>query len=327
MPDSAVVVQMRQYKAALLRQEQSQMREMAQRWLGVERRLHGQMDALALDMTRIAADGGRVSQEMLMTQVRYRELLIQLQGELRGFTDNVEVQITEQQRRLARLGIAHAENAIQVQGIRAGFNRLPVEAVENMVGLAGNGSPLRALLTATWPDAALGMTQELINGVALGWNPRKTARAMAAGATRSLDRMMVVARTEQLRVYKESNRQSYIASGVVTSYARLATHDRRVCAACLMDEGHVYELDETMPEHPQGRCTLIPYVKGVPNPQWKKGEEWFREQDVATQTSILGKGRYEAWQQGRFGLDDLVRVIPNTIWGDSLGVVPLRELV
>src|SRR5690606_14899995 len=119
---------------------------------------------------------------------------------------------------LARLGVAHAENAITVQGVTAGFNRLPVEAVELMAGLAGNGSPLRQLLAQSWPLAADGLTNELVTGMALGYNPRKVARLMAQGATGSLDRMMVIARTEQLRVYRTANVSSYRASGVVTSY-------------------------------------------------------------------------------------------------------------
>lgn len=326
MPDSAVIIQMRQFKASLLQGEQSQMREMASRWLGVERRLSAQMDALALEMANIARDGGTVSQHTLMTQVRYRELLIQLTDELEGYTDYAERTIADRQRQLARLGIKHAEQAITGQGIRAGFNRLPIQAVEHLVGLAGNGTPLNNLLTSAWPLAADRLTQELINGVALGYNPRKTARLMARGMASARDRMEVIARTEQLRVYREANLQSYRASGVVTSYRRLATHDDRVCAACLMDEGTEYSLNDSLPEHPQGRCALVPMVMGVKQPTWRAGADWFVEQPVATQTAILGKGRYDAWQRGLFGLDELVTVKPNAIWGDSLQVTPLREL-
>lgn len=317
---------MRQYKAALLRDERAQMQEMARRWLAVERRLTGQMEALAWQMDAIKRDGGIVSRELLMNDARYRQLLVQLTGELERYSDNVAVQITAQQRRLARLGIAHAENAITVQGVTAGFNRLPIEAVEYMVGLTGNGSPLRTLIAQSWPLSADGLTQELINGVALGYNPRKTARLMAQAATGSLDRMMVIARTEQLRVYRQANRESYLASGVVTAYKRLATHDSRVCAACLMDEGHTYELGEEMPEHPQGRCTMVPLVEGMPNPKWQLGREWFEEQPAATQRDILGKGRYYAWQNGDFDLDEIVTVKPNPTWGPSIAVTPLREL-
>jgi SPP1 gp7 family putative phage head morphogenesis protein len=326
MPDPLVIQIMRSFKRDLLRGERTQMREMAARWLAVERRLTAQMDALALQMDSIKRDGGTVSRELLMNEVRYRQLLVQLTQELERYSDYADRTITDRQRQLARLGITHAENAITAQGVGAGFNRLPVEAVEILAGFSSDGAPLRALLQRSWPLAAEGLTQELINGVALGYNPRKVARLMAQGMTGSLDRMMTIARTEQLRTYREANLESYRASGVVESYKRLATHDSRVCAACLMDEGTVYQLGETMPEHPQGRCTMVPVVTGAPAVTWQQGEAWFNQQSPTTQRDILGKGRYYAWQNGDFELGQLVRVIPNAVWGDSLSVTPLREL-
>lgn len=139
--------------------------------------------------------------------------------------------------------------------------------------------------------------------------------------------MLNIARTEQLRVYRQTARQSYQASGVVDGYYRLAAHDSRTCPACLMDDGHFYELSEEMPEHPSGRCTQVPKVSGVKPPQWQQGPDWFVEQPPETQKSILGKGRYEAWQAGAFDLDQLIRVKANSAWGDSLQPKPLKELV
>lgn len=326
MPDAAVIVAMRQFKAALLRGERAQMREMATRWLAVERRLAGQMDALAQAMAQVAADGGTVGTGLLFNDVRYRTLLMQLTDELERYTGYAERTIEARERQLARLGIEHAESAITAQGIRAGFARLPIEAVQSLVGYSGNGAPLRNLLVASWPLSADGFTQELVNGVALGYNPRKTARMMARGATGSLNRMMNIARTETLRVYKTANLESYKASGVVTSYLRLATHDSRVCPMCLLLEGTEYPLDRMMASHPSCRCTLVPRVAGIRDPRWTKGETWLREQPAATQRSILGKGRYEAWQDGAFDLQDVVSVVPNATWGDTLRAVPLREL-
>lgn len=323
MPDSEVVTVMRRYKRDLLRLERAQLRDMAQRWLTVERRLQAQIDALALEMADRRRDGRTITAEMLLNERRYRELLVQLTQELERYSDQTEVQITAQQRRLARLGVVHAENALTVQGVSAGFNRLPVETVEATAGLAGNGAPLRQLLVQSWPLAADGLTNELVTGVALGYNPRKVARLMAQGATGSLDRMMVIARTEQLRVYRFANRESYRTSGVVTGYKRLATHDSRVCAACLMDEGTLYEVGEEMPEHPQGRCTMVPVVEGIRQPTWTAGADWFVQQSPARQQAILGKGRFDAWQRGELDLVNVAQVVPNATWGPSLRVARL----
>ena len=327
MPESLVISVMRQHKAALLTREQVQMSAMAQRWLQVEQALDAQINALAEEFARMARDGVTPSQAKLFQMDRYQAMLKQLYVELGKYTDYADTLITAQQRAYIAQAIADSSAALQASGVTPGFDRLPIEAVENAVGLTGAGSPVRDLLTETWPDAADAMTNQLIRSTALGINPRETARQMQDGSTRSLNRMLNIARTEQLRVYRQTARQSYQTSGVVDGYYRLATRDARTCPACLMDDGHFYELDEEMPEHASGRCTQVPKVTGVKPPEWQQGPDWFTEQPPETQKAILGKGRYDAWQAGEFDLDQLVTVKTNNTWGDSLQPKPLKELV
>lgn len=326
MPNSAVIVQMRQFKASLLAGERTQMAEMASRWLSVERRLSAQMDALALEMANIARDGGTVSQGTLMTQVRYRELLVQLTDELEGYTGYAERTIADRQRQLVRLGIRQAEQAITTQGVVAGFNRLPVEAVTGLVGLSADGSPLRTLLAQSWPHAAQRLTDELINGIALGYNPRKVARLMAQGMASARDRMEVIARTEQLRVYRTASLESYKASGVVKSYVRLSARDNRVCAGCLAVDGEEYDLATEFQGHPQCRCTLVPKIEGIPL-RFQRGSAWFAEQPASTQRAILGPGRFDLWANGQFDFAEFATLRRNAIWGDAIVPTTIRELV
>ena len=334
MPQSAVVTLMQRFKADLARNERATQQEMVRRWLAVERRLSGQMSALALEMTARHAAGIPVTTTMLMNDVRYRELMIQLQDELATYTQYANRTITDNQRDMAQAGVQQSQQAIAVQlpaarspQFAASFNRLPISAVEHMAGITGAGTPLNSLLVQSWPLSAQGITQALVEGVALGYNPRKVARNMAEGATGSLNRMMVISRSETLRVYRESSKESWRTSGIVLGYRRLATHDRRTCSACLMDEGHFYTLDEEMPLHPQDRCVGVPVVEGAPEITWLRGEDRFMTQDSEVQESILGKGHFEGWRTGRFELSDLVKVQPNPIWGPSLQVRPLKELL
>src|SRR5687768_13345134 len=126
MPDPAVIVAMRAYKAALLRGEREQMQAMARRWLAVERRLDGNLAALAERMASVQRDGGTITRGMLATEVRYRQLLLQLANELERYTDYAERTISDRQRELGRLGIQQAEQAIQAYGVDIGFTRLPI---------------------------------------------------------------------------------------------------------------------------------------------------------------------------------------------------------
>jgi SPP1 gp7 family putative phage head morphogenesis protein len=325
MPESEVVRLMREFKRAIADAGTLQQRAMANRWLALERRLSGNIAALALEMTARQAAGLPISVSMLLNETRYRELLIQLQDELATYTTYAERTITNGQQAMASAGVQQASQAIAAQ-VSTSFNRLPVAAVEHMVGLTGAGMPLNTLLVQSWPIAAQNLTTALVDGVALGYNPRKVARNMAEGMTGTLNRMMTIARTETLRVYNESSRQQYISSGIVTSYTRIAAHDNRTCLHCIVLEGTVYPTNELMPSHPNCRCALLPLVNGAPKPQWLKGEDWFMAQDSATQESIMGKGRYELWRTGKIGLADSTQVVPNPVWGDTLRTVPLREL-
>lgn len=328
--ESLVVQVMRQFKLDLLAREQMQMQEMAQRWLQVENALDANVAALAREFDELKREGKSPTRSKLYEMDRYHRLLNQLQDEIQRYEDYADRLITEKQIEWGATGIRHASTAIQVSyehGVGAFFDRLPIEAIEIMAGLAGDGSPLRKLLEQSWPEAADAMTEALVRGTALGWNPRKTAKFMRDGLARGLDRTLTIARTEQIRVYREASRQQYEYSGVVEGYYRLVAHDDRTCAACLMAEGEFYHTRDSLRDHPNGRCSTVPKVIGMPPLKWQKGPDWFLEQDEATQMKILGKSKFEAWRQGKFDLDQLVTVKHDATWGASVTPTPLRDLV
>jgi hypothetical protein len=317
------------FRASILRREADQMQRLAARWRDVEQALLAEMELVANDVLERRAAGRTIDRETLLRIERYQALLRDARVQLVRFGDVAVREITTAQRTLAETAIEHAGTLIRLAagGRDIGFNQLAVGAVENMVGIAGDGSPLNPLLRQAFGDGLERMTTQLIRSTALGRNPRQTAELMAQGNRAALNRTLVVARNEQLRVYREASRQQYEASGVVQGFRRLATRDTRTCIACIMSDGEEYSVNETLREHVQGRCAMIPIVVGVRPVQWQRGPTWFREQNAATQRSILGPGKYEAWRAGKFDLDQLVNVRRNATWGDSVQVAPLSELV
>ena len=339
MPDPAVVIASREFKRGLLLRERMQMEEMARRWLDVEAALEAQIAALAQEFADEKAAGRAISQAKLYRMERYQRLLAQTQDEFAQYAGYAERVVTTGQEEMIRLGRDHAVRAIELSywpEMAAYFDRLPVEAVQNLVGLASNGAPLGELLKLRMVHDANGqplpgvwqrLTQTLINGTAQGWNPRKTARAMRDDLAGGLQKALVIARSEQLRAYRETNRAQYEHSGVVIGQKRLVTHDGRTCAACIADEGTLYDLRDIISDHPQGRCTSVPVVKGMPEVQWLSGEAWFRTQDEAVQRSILGDGRYEAWRDGRIEFSAMATHTYDETWGGGITPTPLSELV
>lgn len=333
MPDPLVVTVMRQHREALLAREAMQMQQMAGQWLMVERALEAKIALLAREAADLKAAGKAVDPRRIYQMTHYQELLPQVKRELENYADYTVRVVTEAQRQYVQLGLFDAADAISASyqsEARLGlfFHRLPVEAVENMVGLAGDGSPLKSLLTATWHDAAGALTDALVRGTAMGINPRQVAVEMRhAMAGQGLGRAIVIARTEELRVYRQASISQYQASGVVQGYLRGCAHDSRICAACLLMEGTRYDTAEVMQLHPCDRCYSIPVLIGMAAPQWTRGADWLIQQPEDTQRAILGRGHYDGWKAGKFDLDQLVTIKHNDTWGDSLGVTPLKDLL
>ena len=165
------------FKNALLQREAAQMAEAARRWLLIESALQGQVDALALEL---AQKPGRVTRGQLLRSQRYRALRRQIDDELRRFSDFMEVSVTEGQRAMAAAALEHSATTIRAVAAEArvatNFNRLPVSAVENLIGMAGDGLPLRTLLDEAGKGAGDRLAQQLVNGIALGRGPVEVAR-------------------------------------------------------------------------------------------------------------------------------------------------------
>jgi len=334
MPDPLVVVAMREFKAGLLAREDAQMREMAGQWIRVERSLTELIELTANDFEKRKMNGETVSASALYKMDRYKRLRSQARDETEKYAAWADGSLTQYQDGSLDLGLDHARQAIQLSyypGVGAYFDRLPREAVEYQVGNAGNGRPLGELLrnrmVTNDGDVWQRLVDNLVRGTALGKNPRDVARRMRDDLAGGLNKALVIARTEGLRPYREASRATYEASGVVTGQKRLCAHDGRVCGACLADDGAVYGLGEVISDHPNGRCTSVPIVRGMPETTWTAGKEWFDAQNEETQRSIMGAAKLEAYQAGRFKFSDLVTRTNNQTWGKGLTPTPLSKLV
>lgn len=320
MPLPEVVQVVNANRVAVAAQEARAIALMARQWIGVQDTLKDNILKLAQEMAAKAAAGEVVTASKLWEMTRYQALLAQTRREVIRYAGVAADDIAKQQLAAGLLGQQHAGAAIGAYGIAGTFTRLEPSAVQVMIGLTGAGSPVRDLLVQAWPDAIDRLTKALINGAALGWNPRKTAKAMTEGLDGALGRMMRIARTEQNRVYREASRQRYADSGVVSGYKRISAKQERTCIACLLLDGTLYDVDEPLDDHVNGRCAMVPVVIGYKEPAWPTGRDWFESQDEDAQRRIMGDKAYDAWQGGSIELDDLVKRTDDATWGPSVGV-------
>ena len=97
--------------------------------------------------------------------------------------------------------------------------------------------------------------------------------------------------------------------------------------ACFALDQTIYETSQLMPIHAQDRCGMVPIVTGYETPRWQSGEEYFSELSDEAQQEQMGAQYWEAWKAGKFEFRELAKVTQNEIWGPSLQVTPLKELV
>lgn len=331
MPEPDIVRVVREHKRALAERDAAVIAEMVRRWRQVEVATQRQLDKILAEIARRIEAGEIVTREMIYQMERYQQMLAQVRSEVAEYQDYAEDTIERVQRDAIDRGIADAIEAIKASGspLAASFARMNPEAMRTIVGLCEDGSPLFDVLErrALYPESVQGLTDALVEGVTLGWNPRKTANSMMDGLADGLTKALVIARTEQMRAYRMASVAQYRASGVVSKFKRLSAKTDRTCLACLMADGEVLELEEELYDHPNGLCAAVPWVMGMPEPEWETGKDWFEGLDEDRQREMMGDAKYDAWKDGQFTLDQLVKTTDNPTWGKSLGVTPLSELV
>lgn len=324
--DPEVIRAMRRFRTLLDQRETATMMEMAQHWARLERGITGHLDGLVAEIAERQARGQIVTADMIRLSKRYQELQAQVRDQVVEYADWAAGKVTAEQRWMAKTGLDHAAAMLRAGFPRTAFNVLPVEALKLMAGYVADGSPLRAYFTKMYPAAMQGIMDALMTGMARGWGPAKTARLMRDALGVAPRTAILSARTETLRVYRESSLQQYRASGIVDGYIRVAAKSERTCMACLAKDGEWFPLTESFAEHPAGRCRTIPALKGQQYPG-TQGLDWFIKQPEERQRLMLGPGRYEAWKANKFDLTDIAKLHKDPTWGNAWQERGLKELV
>lgn len=320
------------FRNQALARERAAATRMVRAYARVYRALDGQVEALEL------ATRGR---NLTPNQIRRLSVMATLRNQIveqigrfgtyaeQSVLDAMEAEIGAGLRDAEALVLQHFDiDYLRRQGINGGivqaeirnaWNRLPAEAIENIVGMTGEDSPLHdALVNQLGPELADHATEALINGIALGKNPRVVARQiMGAGLTWA----MTTSRTAMLNAYREASHQSYRANrDIVSGWIWHAEMGPRTCVSCLAKHGSRHSVDERLEDHHNGRCTQIPIVPlaqkmGIPEPAIPDSEAWFNAQPEAVQKRIMGKGLLEGYKSGKWGFRDLTTTYDDHVYG------------
>lgn len=323
MPEPLVIQKIAEQRARLMAHEAATMREMAQRWQGVEDALRADMLDLAMYLDEIRLKGEMITPARLLQMERYKALIADARREQAQYSEWLANSIADDQRQAVGQGITDAQQLIEAAGMDAkiasmAFDHINTGAVEFMAGFAGDGTPLYDLLRASYPESVVRLTDALVQGLARGVGPRATAALMQKHMAGNLDRALLIARTEQLRALRAGSLEQMKQSNVVNGYIRRAQRNSQTCAACLALDGTYQKSAEVFKSHPACRCYAQPVLRYGKTPSFPSGPEWLAKQPESVQRSVLGKGKFELFKDGKLDWGQVAQVHEDPVWGPTI---------
>lgn len=326
MPDNVIQLA-NQFRNALERQDAASLNRLINAYGNLYNRLQDKIDLLSRDIAEQEPTRGQ-----LVQMQRYKELIAQVAKELRSFQVFTKVEIESQSTASISRGVADSSRLMQVSakmhGISAVFNRLPTSAIKTALGFLKEDGPLFKRLEQLAPVTAQYVSDQIVNSIGLGYNPRKTARLITDALGSGLTDALRMTRTVQLYSYREAARANYVANDdVIEGWVWSAELDESTCPSCIAQHGSVHPLSEPLNDHHNGRCAAIPLVIGGSNPVKETGEDWFSNLSEAEQKAIMGQGRHEAFKAGKFEFGALSGVRDDEVYGPMRVAASLKELV
>jgi len=321
------------HRTALLRYERLAATTMVQHYGSAWQRLRESITDMVSRYNAAVAAGEDISPSWLFQVGRWESLQRQVEMEMSRIIDVADMSIRGQQWNAVQSALQQTtEKAIATAGpaVMTTWSRLPVDAMTDLVGYLGNGSPLRTLLDELGTQASQQVRDALVRGLQLGYSPRKVAGQVRQAFGGNMARALTVSRTEMMRANREASLRQWKANDRVFSGWRwVSGKTDRTCPMCLAMDGTVHSFDEHLDDHPNGGCTDVPVLRGREDEpaNWKTGDKWFEEQADATKRKILGDPRYEAYKGGKLTLQDTIGQRTSQEWGSMHYARSLKEIL
>lgn len=321
-----------QYRAALARQDAAAMA----RIIGVYKAMYNRITPLIQALADVVASGTYTAAQVrrLSAYIRLQEAL---QRELGDFVGYLRTDLQPMALSAAQMGEMDAYKILKFlvgdrEIIRVPFDRIPIEAIYQMLTFLDPAGALYKRLEQLAPFHAEAVGQAILDAIGMGVNPRQTARLIMSAAEQAFGGGLVdalrTARTAQLWSYRAATKANYAANAdIITGWTWVSQLDDLVCEACLAENGTRHDISETLDGHYNCRCSMIPEVMGESPVEIQSGEDWFGEQDEATQRQIMGDTKWEAWNAGKFEFSAMAQQVPNDTYGTMRTVTPLKDLI
>jgi SPP1 gp7 family putative phage head morphogenesis protein len=371
MPTSTLDDVIAAFQRSILRNERRAASEMVRVYVEGWKRVRSQLDRLQGEYDRTIALGEKPSLGWIYQNSRLADMQELIGNELSKFSNYAVGRITEEQRRVIEMSLEFSRDEMilrlgpeyDVSDIRR-IRSLPIDEVIVMVGSNQQGSPLKALFDSISIEGSQRASDALVEGMMLGYNPRKIAPMIRDALGVQLNRALTISRTETMRAQRIATEQNYNANSDIVKGWRWVAEVTGACPSCLAMHGREFPLTEKMSTHPNCRCAQSPITmsweeigaqygidfSGIDNvgPSFDElakkynmsekqiaryqtnkmtGEQFFKTLSAEEQRNILGPAKWMAWNDGLFEFDQLSRKTYSVIWGEGRRVASLKDLL
>jgi hypothetical protein len=294
----------------------------ARRWLFLVKPIRAGLPALAVELV---AEDRPITYSYLFANTTYKRLRDDFNGRLPAFMRLLEPALKRLIVDAGDVGQAYAANTLKLFTSES-FKRMARKDLEKWVLREYSRYIAPGLADDIYTRAWTGLSREMIHNLRKRLPPETIAKyAIDRGMGQGLNHILLVARDQALRAFRDADLRFFRDTGAVEGFQRFAQHNDRVCMLCLSLDGKVYGKNETPELHAQDQCDFLPILIGQDPYQWLGGEEWLKTQPAERQQAILGPARYRLFRNGA-RLDSFRTVENHPVWGPTLQEVPLKNL-
>ena len=361
-----------EFQERLLRNERRAAAQMVRVYADSWKRIRKKLERLQTEYERAQSQGQDVGLGWLYQQQRLSSMQALVAKELAHFAKYAEGSVSAQQARVIAESLQFSRDMtiLSLGAEYDGQGRFAVKtlhkgAIEALIGATQQGSALDRLFRQIREDGAKAAEDALVQGIVLGYNPRKIAPLIRDALGVQLNRALTISRTEVMRAQRVATAENYKQNAdVVKGWRWQAALTGNTCPVCISLHGSEHPLSETMSSHPNCRCTSTAIVKsweelgaeygvdfsgvekagpsfadvakkyGITPEQQRtyanrklSGEAYFRSLSAEEQRAILGPSKWLAWKDGKFGFDALSRKTYSAVWGEGVRQASLVELL
>lgn len=303
--------------------EGSATHQLTREYMKIYNRLSEEIKKLVIELDA----KGTLSKAEIYKMASYQQLMADINQELNKFGATAAAGFTKDARMV--LEQASQDTAAFLKALGYGKpTQLNPRFVESIVGFLEPGGALLERIEK-WGSLYSGkISNALIEGVAMGYSPFKTADLITNILGGNLTDALRMSRTVTNYAYREGTRANYLAnSDVITGWVWFAELDDLVCLSCVEQHGKIFPLDETLNDHYNGRCAMLPWNPAMDDLLPEKGEDWFLRQDEDTQRRMMGDERFDAWKDNKFAFQDLSKTRYDEVFGNMRFEASLKDLL